>query len=155
MYSTDNSQNRCNRLSVYVFNPSAGLGSGADWQPTCGLFQANTWFHVVGEYTTASQPSNCSNATAYPGAINIWVNGVQWDHSAHGQTGCFSQYNVVPKANNSPVNIGTMAQDAWFQGAIGKVAIYDFLLTQAQITNHYRAMANKSPTGTCRDTCTF
>jgi hypothetical protein len=62
---------------------------------------------------------------------------------------------VVPKANNSPVNVGTMAQDAWFQGAIGKVAIYDVLLTQAQITNHYRAMTSKSPTGSCRDTCTF
>ena len=30
-----------------------------------------------------------------------------------------------------------MAMDAWFQGAIGKVAIYDKLLTQAQIARHY------------------
>jgi hypothetical protein len=110
---------------------------------------------VVGEYTTDSQPSDCSNATSYPGAIDIWVNGVEWDHSRHGQTGCFSQYSVVPEANGSPVNIGTMAQDAWFAGAIGKVAIYDFLLTQAQITNHYRVMTGTSPTGSCGDTCTF
>jgi len=155
MYSTDNSQNRCNRLSAYVFNPSAGLGSGADWQPTCGLFQADSWLHVVGEYTTQSQPADCDNATSYPGSIDIWVNGVEWNHSKHGQTGCFSQYNVAPKANSSPVNIGTMAQDAWFQGAIGKVAIYDFLLSQAQITNHYRVMTGKSPSGSCQDTCTF
>jgi concanavalin A-like lectin/glucanase superfamily protein len=155
MYSTDNSQNRCNRLSAYVFNSGAGLGSGADWQPTCGLFQADTWFHVVGEYTTKSQPSDCSNADSYPGSINIWVNGVEWDHASHGDTGCFSQYNVVPEANDSPINIGTMAKDAWFQGAVGKVAIYDFLLSQTQITNHYRAMTGKSPTGSCQDTCTF
>ena len=31
--------------------------------------------------------------------------------------GCMSQYNVIPKANGSPVNIGTRAQDAWFRGA--------------------------------------
>jgi hypothetical protein len=155
MYSTTNSENRCNRLSAYVFNSSAGLGSGADWQPTCGLFQADTWFHVIGEYTMKSQPSDCSNATMYPGAINIWVNGVQWNHSSHGQTGCFSQYNVAPEAHDSPVNVGTMAQDAWFQGAIGKVAIYDFLLSQDQITNHYRVMTGKTPTGSCQDTCTF
>jgi hypothetical protein len=155
MYTTDNSQNRCNRLSAYVFNPSAGLGSGADWQPTCGLFQANAWFHVIGEYTTHDQPADCSNATNYPGAINIWVNGVEWDHARHGQTGCLSQYSVAPKANGSPVNIGTMAQDAWFQGAIGKVAIYGFLLSQSQIENHYRIMTGKSPTGSCQDTCTF
>jgi hypothetical protein len=155
MYSTDNSQDRCNRLSAYVFNSSAGLGSGADWQPTCGLFQANSWFHVVAEYTTQSQPTDCNNAASYPGSINIWVNGVEWNHSKHGQTGCFSQYNVIPKANSSPVNIATMAQDAWFQGAIGKVAIYDFLLSQNQITNHYRVMTDKAPTGSCQDTCTF
>jgi hypothetical protein len=155
MYSTTNSQNRCNRLSAYVFNPTAGLGSGADWQPACGLFQANAWLHVVGEYRADSQPSDCSNANTYPGAIDIWVNGVEWNHGSHGQTGCFSQYSVVPKANASPVNIGTMAQDAWFAGAIGKVAIYNFLLSQAQITNHYRVMTGKSPTGSCQDTCTF
>lgn len=155
MYNTDNSQDRCNRLSAYVFNPSAGLGSGADFQPTCGLFQANTWLHVVGEYTILSQPSDCQSAASYPGAINIWVNGVPWNHSKHGQTGCFSQYQVVPKANNSPVNVGTMAGDAWFQGAIGKLAIYDFLLSQAQITNHYQTMTGKAPTGSCADTCSF
>jgi hypothetical protein len=155
MYNTDNDQNRCNRLSAYVFNPSAGLGSGADWQPMCGLFQANAWLHVVGEYTTLSQPADCSNSATYPGAIDIWVNGVEWNHSRHGQTGCFGQYSVVPKANNSPVNVGTMAGDAWFQGAIGKVAIYDFLLSQAQITSHYRVMTGKAPSGSCQDTCTF
>lgn len=155
LYNTDNSQNRCNRLSAYVFNPGAGLGSGADWQPTCGLFQANAWLHVVGEYTTLSQPADCADAATYPGAIEIWVNGVKWNHSRHGQTGCFSQYDVIPKANNSPINIGTMAGDAWFQGAIGKVAIYDFLLSQTQITSHYRTMTGQSPTGSCQDTCSF
>lgn len=155
MYSTDNSEDRCNRLSAYVFNPSAGLGSGADWQPACGLFEPNEWLHVVGEYTTKSQPSDCDDVASHPGSIDIWVNGVEWNHSQHGQTGCFSQYGVTPKANDSPVNIGTMATDAWFQGAIGKVAIYDFLLSQAQITSHYRAMTGKAPSGSCKDTCTF
>jgi hypothetical protein len=155
MYSTTNSENRCNRLSAYVFNPSAGLGSAADWQPTCGLIRAAAWYHVVAEYTTVSQPPDCQNATMYPGAIDIWVNGVQWNHASHGQTGCMSQYNVVPAANSSPLNIGTMATDAWFPGAIGKVAIYDKLLTLAQVTAHYRAMTGATPTGSCANTCSF
>jgi hypothetical protein len=155
MYDTTNSESRCNRLSAYVFNPSAGLGSAADWQPTCGLIQTSQWYHVVGEYTTSSQPSDCASASSYPGSINIWVNGVQWNHSSHGQTGCMSQYSVVPKANSSPVNIGTMATDAWFQGALAKVAIYDRLLGQAQITSHYRAMTGSAPTGSCASTCSF
>ena len=66
-----------------------------------------------------------------------------------------SQYDVIPKANNSPLNIGTMSMDTFFPGAIGKVAIYGKLLTQTQITNHYRAMTGKSPTGSCANTCSF
>jgi len=155
MYSTSNSESRPNRMSAYIFNSSAGLGSAADWQPVDNLIKASTWYHVVGEYTTLSQPSDCTGTASYPGSINVWVNGVEWNHSQHGQTGCMSQYNVVPTANNSPLNIGTMAGDTWFPGAIGKVAIYDKLLTQAQITAHYKAMTGKTPTGSCSATCSF
>ena len=155
MYSTTNSENRCNRMSAYVFNPTAGLGSAADWQPVCGLIQAGRWYHIVGEYTTLMQPSDCQDAATYPGMIDIWVNGVRWSHSNHGQTGCMSQYDVKPAANNSPLNIGTMSMDGWFPGAIAKVAIYNKLLTAAQVTAHYRAMTGTAPTGTCGNTCSF
>ncbi len=40
-----------------------------------------------------------------------------------------SQYSVVPKANDRPLNIGTMAMSSRFQGAVAKIAIYDYLLT--------------------------
>ncbi len=70
-------------------------------------------------------------------------------------TGCMSQFSITPVANNSPLNIGTMASTSWFQGAIGKVAIYNYLLSQTQITNHYTQMSGNSPTGSCAATCTF
>ena len=157
MYDLNNSESRPNRVSAYIFNPSAGLGSGADWQPDSGVIQAGQWLHVVGEYTTAPSktPADCTNGSAYPGAINIWVNGVLWDQSVHGQTGCMGQANVIPQANNSHLNIGTMALDTWFEGAIGKVAIYNYLLSQSQINNHYQTMTGKQPTGSCGDTCQF
>lgn len=155
MYSTITPEKRCNRLSAYVFNSSAGLGSGADWQPDCGLFQAGHWLYVVAAYTTKAQPSSCANASKYPGSVNIWVDGVEWDQASHGDTGCFSQYSVIPQAGDSPVNIGTMAKDAWFAGAIGKVAIYDKPLSQDAITSHYRAMTGLAPKGSCADTCTL
>jgi hypothetical protein len=155
IYSTTNSDGWCNRISAFVFNPSAGHGSAADWQPVCGLIQPMQWYHVVGEYTTSSQPADCANATMYPGSINIWVNGVEWDHAAHGPTGCMSEYSVVPIANGSSLNIGTMARDTWFQGAVGKVAVYDYLLSPAQITTHYRTMTGQSPMGSCAATCTL
>jgi concanavalin A-like lectin/glucanase superfamily protein len=159
MYNASNSQGRCSRLSAYVFNPTAGLGSGADWQQisTCNVIQAGQWLHIVGEYTTLSQPADCP-ASSFPGSINIWVNGVLWNQAAHNPTGCMSQFSVTPKANNSPLNIGTMATDTWFEGAIAKVAIYNYLLTQTQINNHYQTMTGKQPTGNCNQTggtCTF
>jgi hypothetical protein len=155
MYSTNTSEspNRPNRISAYVFNPSAGLGSAADWQPSAGLIQALTWYHVVAEYTLKSAPADCQNTAQYPGSIEIWVDGVQWNHGSHGQTGCMSQYSVVPKASSSPVNIATMAMDAYFAGSIGKVAFYDKLLTAAQIKTHYVTMTGKQPSGSCAATC--
>jgi hypothetical protein len=155
MYSTTTPESRPNRMSAYIFNPTANLGSAADWQPANNLIKASTWYYVVGEYTTLSAPSDCQNTSMYPGSINVWVNGLEWNHSSHGQTGCMSQYNVIPAANSSPLNIGTMAQDTWFPGAVGKVAVYNKLLTQAQITAHYKAMTGQTPTGSCADTCNF
>ena len=153
--TTKETPNRPNRLSAYVFNPTAGLGSGADWQPAVGVIQAAQWYHVVGEYTTKDQPADCPSAPAYPGSISIWLNGVPGSQSSHNPTGCMSQYSVAPVANASALNIGTMAFDSWFQGAIGKVAIYGSLLSQAQISSHYSKMTGKNPTGTCANTCSL
>jgi Concanavalin A-like lectin/glucanases superfamily len=149
MYSSTST--RCSRLSAYVFNLSAGLGSAADWQPECGLLKAGSWLHVVGEYQTLSTPSPCS--TTFPGTINIWVNGVEWNQSYHYPTGCMSQYGVTPTASSSPLDIGTMALDTWFAGAVGKVAIYDRLLSQSQISAHFTAMTGIAPSGSCLATC--
>jgi hypothetical protein len=151
MYSQSNPEGRTNRLSAYVFNPSAGLGSAADWQPQGTLLQSGQWLHVVAEYQTVTTPSNCN--AAYPGTINIWVNGVQWNQSYHQPTGCMSQYSIKPVANNSALNIGTMATETWFKGAIGKVAIYNRLLSQTEISNHFQAMTGATPSGSCTSEC--
>ena len=155
MYSTVTTEARPNRLSAYVFNPGAGLGSSADWQPEPGEIQAGAWYHVVGEYTTLHAPADCPDTATYPGSIDIWVNGVKWDHASHGDTGCLSQYQVIPEAHDSPLDIGTMATDSWFAGAVGKVALYDELLSDAQIAAHFEAMTGRAPSGSCGDTCRF
>ncbi len=153
MYNAVNSQNRASRISAYAFNQGAGLGSAADWQPVAGLLAAGGWIHVVGQYQTSTTPSSCS--AAYPGTVNIWVDGVKQNFAAHAPTGCMSQYSVIPLAGTSPLNIGTMARDSWFQGAIGKVAIYNGLLSQARIDAHFAAMTGRSPSGSCASSCTL
>ena len=153
IYSAVNPQRRCGRLSAYAFNPSAGLGSGADWQPDCGALHAGSWLYVVGEYQTRATPKGCESS--YPGTINIWVDAVKQNFAVHAPTGCMSQYRVSPRPGASPLNIATMAFDSWFQGAVGKVAIYDTLLSQAQIDAHYTAMTGASPRGRCASSCTL
>lgn len=153
MYNQVNSQNRESRLSAYAFNTTAGLGSGADWQPATATVVAGRWLHVVGVYQVATTPAECSSA--YPGTIEIWVNAVKWNTSYHRPTGCMSQYSITPTARTSPVNIGTMSFDSYFQGAIGKVAIYSTALTQQQITAHYTAMTGLNPAGACLNVCTI
>lgn len=152
-YSQSTPEGRGQRLSAYAFNPSAGLGSAADWQPRSGSLQSGQWLHVVAEYQTETTPSQCNSS--YPGTINIWVNGVKQNFESHAPTGCMSQYKIVPKAGTSPLNIGTMAMDTWFKGAVGKVAIYDRLLSQSEINEHFKAMTGASPSGSCGDTCTI
>jgi hypothetical protein len=155
LYNASNDQNRVNRFSAYAFNPGAGLGSGADWQPSAGVIMAGAWYHVVGQYTTLHEPSDCEDTDSAPGSIDIWLNGVKWDHDSHGQTGCMSQYDVVPEANDSAVNLATMAKESFFKGAIAKVAFYDHALSQAQIDHHYTLMTGKQPSGSCGNTCSF
>jgi len=152
MYDSVSPQGRCKGLSAYVFNPTAGEGSGADWQPVCNTLEAGQWLYVVGEYQTLTTSSSCDPAD--PGTINIWVNGTEWDSDAHQPTGCISQFEVKPAAGNSPLDIGTMALDTWFPRAIGKVAIYDYLLTPAQIADHFFAMTGADPSGSCSASCT-
>jgi len=150
---------RYDRLGAYAFDPDGGEGVSADWQPVSNsLFQPGEWLYVVGEYTTdpSETPAVCDQN--YPGTLNIWVNGVEWNQSFHGQTGCWNQPNValvIPQATDSPFNIGTVDTETWFEGAIAKVAIYNYLLTQSQIASHYKVMTGMDPTGSCAATCSF
>jgi hypothetical protein len=152
LYAAVTPEGRCNRFSGYAFNPQAGSGSAADWQPSpCSVVQAGRWYHVVVSYQTLSTPWPCE--PAYPGTIEIWVNGVKWRGDLLRPTGCISQYKVIPVAGSAPLNVGTMGLDSWFAGAIGKVAIYDYQLPDARVAAHYTAMTGAAPTGTCTTTC--
>jgi hypothetical protein len=144
---------RPNRISGYAYNPGGGLGSGAYWQPVDNLFTAKQWLHVVIEYQTRTTPNECNYKDKdgnhnQPGTIDIWVDGVEWDAAAHRPTGCMSQYFVVPVNGSGAL---TVASDLskYFRGAVGKVAIYNKLLTQTQISNHWTAMTGKPVTGSC------
>ncbi len=121
MYSLNNSANRPNRISGYAFNPDGGLGSGSYFQDA---LVAGAWIHVG---------VVIDNRNAFQ-QVRIFKNGVL------RKTTMLNQFDVVPQPGNAPLRIGTRDMRSFFKGAIGKFAIYNYAVSEAQFKNHFLSM---------------
>lgn len=133
MYSYANSEvpPRPNRISAYAFNLAGGLGSGAYFQDKV---LPGEWIMIT--FVLDSRPS-----AAWPdGYISIYRNGVP-----SGGPVSLGQFNVVPQSADAPFRIGTRDLNSFFAGAIGKVAVYDSVLSDREILATYQAMVSASP----------
>jgi hypothetical protein len=109
-----------------VFNLSGGLGSGAYFQDEV---RPGEWMMVT--FVIDSRPSG-----QWPdGYITIYKDGV-----SRGGPVSLRQFNVVPQASDAPFRVGTRDLESFFQGAIGKVAVYDTVLSDQEIIATYQAM---------------
>jgi hypothetical protein len=127
------SDQRTNRVSVYAFNPDGGLGTGAYFQgglDNVPVMKAGRWIHVVGIVNTRSK------SDAFPnGYVRIYRNG----HLVNTRD-LFSTVRVVPVNGTAPVRIGTRDFNSFFQGSIGKVALYDHEVLGKRLRAHYDIM---------------
>lgn len=121
MYSHSNSASRPNRISGYVFNPSGGLGSGSYFQDPV---VPGVWIHVA----------LVIDARTLPGSVSIYKNGVL------RKTTSLSQFGVVPQPGGAPLRIATRDMHSFFQGAIGKFAVYHYALSGNQLLLHFNKM---------------
>lgn len=126
MYSFTNDEARPNRISGYAFNLSGGLGAGSYFQDAVLVGE---WIHVAVVINTADVSPSYST-----GYTKMFKNGVLRDQDA------LLDFTIVPANGTAPVRIGTRDFGSWFQGAVGKVAIYNYELTPAQLTAHRRIM---------------
>ena len=77
-----------------------------------------------------------SPSTEWPGGyIAIYKNG-----RMRGSPVSLRQFNVTPQASDAPFRIATRDLRSFFEGAIGKVAIYDRVLSAQEILATYKAM---------------
>jgi hypothetical protein len=131
MYSADNAEDRPNRMSGYLFNRGGGLGAGSYFQDD---IRTGEWIHYVLVINAAAAGGE------YPhGYTKIFRDGVlrdQDDLSINGRI-------IVPTRGNAPLRVGTSNLESFFEGGIGKVALYDRELTADQIARHYEAMTGK------------
>jgi hypothetical protein len=129
MYSAVNTETpvRPNRISGYVWNLSGGLGSGAYFQDK----------GVVGVWIMVTMVVDAQKTSSWPnGYVALYKNGV-----LRGKVS-LNQYDVKPQASSAPFCIGTRNLDSYFDGAIGKVAVYDSALPQSDIAATYNAMVS-------------
>lgn len=120
------SADRPNRISGYCFNLSGGLGAGSYFQDAV---TAGAWIHYVLVINTVN-----TSSTYTTGYVKLYKNGVLRDQDA------LSGYSIVPGNGSAPLRIATRDFASYFKGAIGKVAIYDYELTAAQLLAHNNNM---------------
>jgi hypothetical protein len=124
MYSR--SSTRPNRISGYLFNPEGALGAGSYFQDTT---VPGVWIHVAVVFDTVNK-----GADGW-GTVSIYKNGILRDTDTLGDP-----YDIVPVNGTAPLWLGARPGHSWFQGAIGKVAVYPYRLTPAQLAAHTQAM---------------
>ncbi len=118
------SADRPNRISGYSFNLSGGLGAGS-------YFQDST---TVGQWIHYAMVINTSGSGQYPGYVKIYKNGVLRDQDT------LAGYSIIPGNGTAPFRIATRDFNSYFQGAIGKVAVYNSELSAQRLLAHYNAM---------------
>lgn len=120
MYNFVTSDDRSNRTSFYLFNPTAlpdmptNLGAGSYVQEPVMIGQ---WIHYVAVVDYAAD------------TITWFKNGVQRDQDTFRG----APYYVEPKNGTAPVRIGTRDRGSFFQGAIDDIRFYNRALTQTEI----------------------
>jgi hypothetical protein len=132
MYSLTNSENRPNRISGYAFNLSGGLGVGSYFQDPV----------VTGEWIHYVLVTNTTSSAQYPaGYTKIYKNGSQRDQDS------LASLSIVPGNGTAPFRIGTRDLKSFFEGAIGKVAVYDHELSSSDVLEHFQEMVPPAPDG--------
>jgi hypothetical protein len=128
IYSLSNSENRPNRISGYVFNLYGNLGVGSYCEKPVSTKKWIYYVFIINTVNTSNQfPS---------GYTKIYCDGILQDQDS------LQDLDIIPSNGIAPFRIGTRDFNSFFKGGIGKVALYNYELTESQILVHYMAMTD-------------
>lgn len=132
MYNKDSwRENRPNRISGYAFNLEGGLGAGSYFQDD-DIIPEETWLHIVLIINTKETDKE------YPtGYTKLYRDGVLRDQDD------LKSYDIKPGNSQAPIRIGTRDKKSFFQGAVAKVALYDYELSNEAIKIHFKNMTDE------------
>lgn len=125
MYNLTNEENRPNRMSFYLFNPTGGLGTGSYVEETV---TKEKWIHLVAVANTTSD------------TITWYKNGVKKDADPIYN----GDYKIKPQNGTAPVRIGTRDFESYFKGAIDDVRFYNRALTAGEVMALYNESVETS-----------
>ena len=127
IYSRENTEGRQNRVSFYVLNPRGGLGIGSYFQDP---IKPGEWIHVVG--------------VADRERTYIYKNGVlrkcdQYRGSGDGTCHRYSQEIwITPQRGHAPLRIAHGDGRSYFEGAIGRVRIWNRAMGSTEVAALYK-----------------
>jgi len=122
---------RPNRISGYLFNASGGKGAGSYFEEKV---TKGAWIHYVLVINANKKSKEYPN-----GYTRIYRNGKPMDKDNLDYHGTV----IVPQDGTAPFRVGTRDRGSFFEGAIGKVAIYGKELSQERIGQHYKVMTQR------------
>ena len=136
-YSQD-SPNRPNRISAYIWNPEGGEGAGAYFQDDLTNV-VGTWIHIVAVYEPGDKD------TLPPAGVRIYRDGVK-RQGPPSSGALYSTYGIVPVHGTLPVRLGTRdaatsggASVSYLSGGLDEVVIYPRALADSEILENYNA----------------
>ncbi len=126
-YSQDSTQ-RPNRISAYIWNAWGGEGAGAYFEDP--NLQAGAWNHIVATY----DPGDWT--TDPPAGVTIYRNGVRQPPS---RGALYSSFHISPAQGSAPVRLGARDDlNFTLAGGLDEVAIYPRVLTADEILENFR-----------------
>lgn len=140
LHPTGGDSTRHSRISGYAFNPQGGEGAGSYYQAdTDWPIQAGEWIHF-----TLIINANVTSNEFPTGFTKLYIHRRESNGTIVSFTDkdALVNYNIAPQAGPAPFRIGTRNLSSYFQGAIGKVAIYNYELSGPRSLAHARKMLN-------------